>query len=1786
MTDEGVASSTLTSLCRPSLMTSWVRFCNSIASAEAVRAARQGALDKRLTEEHPLVSQLLKVQLALHIQAKTEVLRILSEETSLQRLTDLVCRAELTTDVIMPAAADVVHSLIAPSSPTAAQRFSSLHHQALQVLQSAPPGSLLMRALRRWWTRSPTTHKFAIETGVTLVVRHFVAARVLMIVNAGCEEGGDPFIKAWAATILDKLESFPKLVRLSQRDPHSDNDYRPTCIDILRHVIFSCHAHPALHKHWGPTRARCPEVIAMLQQTVLDSAAEPPAVKQDLTQAPSRQTANEEGARAPLLLSALANMDPETILDSMFHQPSVKALTQPDAPRLIEALLRNTVRWQATYATFGDAQIDLIVSAAAHLSAGVSMLLGGRAGPQATLSILATIQKALLTTDSKLATLSKHVIPAYGLLVIDNLMAAGPPPSPSGRQLLYKEAVGRSLAPPQCALHHRHGSRCCPTAAWLLLAFADSADKFSDDSCELSSISSATMSSISRLVALLVGAESIDAATLRYICTALACLAERCFSQSSWYAASQSGDPIQMGGAAYIMVNTAIFIAFARTPAPTAYLEALVQTGLLLQLCRLTSRLLDEQGDASLADASTNHRGIGHAHYETDSGAGGKPAAVGNRVQATQLQLQSQAKWMESDADVNATTMEFALGLDKSNVGLVLFFDVPCSLDDIHAGGKGWVTGTPPQANRGEAAQQLLATCLAVVVLQLVPEYVEPFARAGIVPVLNLPEVLAGPHLGAGEPAGAAAAVPSQDGTTLPVGQSEQLHMASDHHKELTVEQDAFVTERLHGHIQTFAPVDNIDLPSTLDEDTEQESVFDADDLTSAPCIMGPARPRPYTPADEQEAAARHASSGHRIQGCSASFPAGSESTSTCRFGPGPHEEAGMLFQKNQDITALQSAHAAALSAANQQIASLAAQINDLCLLLERFKKQGSPSIVSCICRPAVMTAWIKFCNSVASAEALQALRLSGRKCDKDISDANLLLIRCLQVLQSCERPESPLSTDAFSESLLSAGGWRFTVYCLEYVTAFAEARKSCSLSPPRESELAALKHILAVSVNRLASAHACIRRPDRQDKPWVKAVFSRNMDLEGLVDVACRAEQVSEAIIPFAPDLVLSLLSVSDTDRSPTLSRKYPELHRQACNIYRSAQPGGLLMRTLHKWWLAPSSRKFALLSVTNAAMLCSFVASATVAIVLQMLREMVITTAAWSPPQKVEDPSKALVLGPLQGPPATDPPASLFFSMVIALSVLTNTGKAIDFNKLCDNLPQASSDQLLAATFHQPTLSVLMLSDAHRLIEAILRTTARWHTTWANSGPSNLPLIESRTGMLSAQMSALLAVTAGPQAALSIMATARKVFLVSEVNSSLTTDSLLAIDHQMSAAVAPALSGMQAMVQAAVVGTAGHVSRTIRTRWQPVLEYATAWLLPVLFSSADKSVGDYPIGWLNGIMHFVALLASVGALDAAAAHSVCATMTHWAGTHLAKASSLRALIPQLYLVIEVAIYVSHTTPPHPASPAKGCLEAVVQTGLLRMLCQLASRLLDKEGMASLVVMLALRVMPTLAELLPESPCTSAQALASSLKGVNVERVVDKHGNLTLFDLTQAVKARALAAMAELVEVLEAHCAEACQPDPTTAEADLERARVTAMGAGCCNPGCKNLEGVTEAELRTSKCSGCKKARYCSTTCQKAAWKVRNGAGSLNFVLLAKAGHNVALVAKPCFGRDLPANMMQHLKSPGASYLYHSVQNLDFDRISKQVGVELLLGPCGSGVGSTEVYVLDASGHVHIFGQ
>lgn len=41
----------------------------------------------------------------------------------------------------------------------------------------------------------------------------------------------------------------------------------------------------------------------------------------------------------------------------------------------------------------------------------------------------------------------------------------------------------------------------------------------------------------------------------------------------------------------------------------------------------------------------------------------------------------------------------------------------------------------------------------------------------------------------------------------------------------------------------------------------------------------------------------------------------------------------------------------------------------------------------------------------------------------------------------------------------------------------------------------------------------------------------------------------------------------------------------------------------------------------------------------------------------------------------------------------------------------------------------------------------------------------------------------------------------------------------------------------------------------------------------------------------------------------------------------------------------------------------------------------------------------------------------------------------------------------------------------------------------GCCNLRCTNLTGLSEQRLKTKCCGGCRRARYCTDECQRAAW-------------------------------------------------------------------------------------------------
>jgi hypothetical protein len=110
----------------------------------------------------------------------------------------------------------------------------------------------------------------------------------------------------------------------------------------------------------------------------------------------------------------------------------------------------------------------------------------------------------------------------------------------------------------------------------------------------------------------------------------------------------------------------------------------------------------------------------------------------------------------------------------------------------------------------------------------------------------------------------------------------------------------------------------------------------------------------------------------------------------------------------------------------------------------------------------------------------------------------------------------------------------------------------------------------------------------------------------------------------------------------------------------------------------------------------------------------------------------------------------------------------------------------------------------------------------------------------------------------------------------------------------------------------------------------------------------------------------------------------------------------------------------------------------------------------------------------------------------------------------------------------------------------------------------------------------------YKDTVQYEVKHEVKDNKGTLTYTALAMSTdkHCIMFVSKAFAERDLPTNVWEHLKAPGASYMYHSVAKLDVDALKNHKAVEYLAGPRNSSYGAIEAFVLDASGHVHCFGE
>ncbi|KAK9802957.1 hypothetical protein WJX72_010024 [[Myrmecia] bisecta] len=102
----------------------------------------------------------------------------------------------------------------------------------------------------------------------------------------------------------------------------------------------------------------------------------------------------------------------------------------------------------------------------------------------------------------------------------------------------------------------------------------------------------------------------------------------------------------------------------------------------------------------------------------------------------------------------------------------------------------------------------------------------------------------------------------------------------------------------------------------------------------------------------------------------------------------------------------------------------------------------------------------------------------------------------------------------------------------------------------------------------------------------------------------------------------------------------------------------------------------------------------------------------------------------------------------------------------------------------------------------------------------------------------------------------------------------------------------------------------------------------------------------------------------------------------------------------------------------------------------------------------------------------------------------------------------------------------------------------------------------------------------YKSTLEYAVKHEIKDANGKLTWVLLSHGDNSVMMVERA----NLDAEIAPYLKGPGASYLFHSMDPLDVDRVTKEDGVKVLHGPRATQYHVKEVHVMDVSGHMHMF--
>ncbi|KAK9823313.1 hypothetical protein WJX72_001858 [[Myrmecia] bisecta] len=278
------------------------------------------------------------------------------------------------------------------------------------------------------------------------------------------------------------------------------------------------------------------------------------------------------------------------------------------------------------------------------------------------------------------------------------------------------------------------------------------------------------------------------------------------------------------------------------------------------------------------------------------------------------------------------------------------------------------------------------------------------------------------------------------------------------------------------------------------------------------------------------------------------------------------------------------------------------------------------------------------------------------------------------------------------------------------------------------------------------------------------------------------------------------------------------------------------------------------------------------------------------------------------------------------------------------------------LPLVHHQPTLRLMLDIGGAQLIETILRISFREHDGWQPSDPSSNIRPKAAAGELAASLCMCMDPAANPAAAMSVLATVRKVLAVQ-------ADS-----------IDPAAANQeQAVAECCLTCVEALIAACNDPHREALFAYTAAWVLPALLTREPNE--ERLRHWLGSLARLVAYLYPTAAItDAVAQHMfsrIAAVFQSRLHSAIPDEPSISAALCMMCMAINLISA-------HPGGYQRLRCQAVVQTGLLGHISRMACRWWADEGRLFAYGLLIKRLLPAMCAILPADAATSSRLAAA----------------------------------------------------------------------------------------------------------------------------------------------------------------------------------------------------------------